>query len=128
MEVWEQSRQLGHLSCSDSIILLRTDAASSAVVVIGSLFDKKRTQLCAVWVTTSRSGTPLQILNNKVRKYDSLRGKYMSAYLDALRLYNRRTKIETFLRWSYSANRDLPSHFTAMAVTYGGAQRSASVT
>jgi hypothetical protein len=53
-----------------------TSAAESAAVVVNSLFDKKRAQLCAVWLTTG-SSTPFQMINKAVRKFDSLRGKYV---------------------------------------------------
>lgn len=92
-----------------------TDAASSAVVVISSLFEKRRSQLCAVWVTESASMSAFQTLNNCVRKYDSLRGKYIAAYVDNLRLCKRTKELETFLRWAYSTCRDLPSFFAATA-------------
>lgn len=83
---------------------------------MGSLFEKKRPQLCAVWVTSDSSDSSLQALNSSVRKYDSLRGKYISAYIDSLRLCKRRNELETFLKWTYSAKRDLPSYFVASAI------------
>ena len=92
-----------------------SDAPSSAVVVISNLFDKKRPQLCAVWVTSDSSESTFQTINNNVRKYDSLRGKYISAYIESLRLCKRRDELEVFLKWSYSANRDLPSYFAVSA-------------
>ena len=92
-----------------------TDAASSAAVVMGTLFEKKRSQLCAVWVTSGSSESVFQTLNNSVRKYDSLRGKYIAAYLETLRLCNRRGELEIFLKWAYAAQRDLPSYFAASA-------------
>lgn len=79
-----------------------------------------RSQLCAVWVTLTPSPTPFEALNNSVRKYDSLRGKYISAYIDCLRLSGSRNELETFLRWLSSSKRDLPSFYQASAKTGGG--------
>lgn len=97
-----------------------TPAANSAEVVMSALFDKKRSQLCAVWVTTSTASSPFQVLNNSTRKYDSLRGKYAAAYIESLHLCNRRSEIETFMKWLYSSKRDLPSYFQASAMAGGG--------
>ena len=97
-----------------------TDAASSSAVVMGSLFEKKRTQLCAVWVTSDSSDSVFETINNSVRKYDSLRGKYISAYVDTLRLCKRRNELELFLKLCYQAKRDLPSYFAASAATVDG--------
>lgn len=97
-----------------------TDAARSALAVMTSLFEKKRSQLCAVWVTTTYPPTPFESLNNSARKYDSLRGKYISAYIDCLRLCGNRTELETLLRWLSSSKRDLPSLYQASAKTEGG--------
>lgn len=97
-----------------------TPMAVSAGVVMSKLFDKKRLQLCAVWMTTSSESSPFQVLNTTIRKYDSLRGKYISAYLEAMNLCGYRGKIETFLKSAYSNNRDLPSYFQASAMNYSG--------
>ena len=94
-------------------------AAFSAEDVISTLFDKKRSQLCAVWVTNSGAASPFQAMNSTVRKYDSLRGKYIGAYLEALHLCNRRSEVETFLKWLYASKRDHPSHFKAGAINGG---------
>jgi hypothetical protein len=74
----------------------------------------------AVWVTTSYPPTTFETLNNSVRKYDSLRGKYLSAYVDCLRLCQSRNETETLLRWVISSQRDLPAWFQASAVAKGG--------
>lgn len=97
-----------------------TPAANSAEVVMSALFDKKRSHLCAVWVTTSTASSPFQVLNNSTRKYDSVRGKYVAAYLESLHLCNRRSEIETFMKWMYSSKRDLPAYFQASAMAGGG--------
>ena len=94
-------------------------AAFSAESVIGALFDKKRVQLCAVWVTNSGTASPFQAINSTVRKYDSLRGKYIGAYLETLRICNRRPEVETLMKWLYTSKRDLPSYFQAGAMNYG---------
>jgi len=88
----------------------------SAENVISTLFDKRRTQLVAVWVTTSGPTSPFQVLNTTIRKYDSLRGKYIAAYLETLKLCKFRFEIETFLKWLYASKRDLPSYFQSGAI------------
>lgn len=97
-----------------------TNAASSGMVIISTLFEKKHSQLCAVWVTATGSASTFQTINNAVRKYDSLRGKYIGAYLDCLRLCNRKNELEAFFRWTSSCKRDLPSYFAASALAAGG--------
>lgn len=127
-----------------------TNAAKSALSVMSALFEKKRwdqfwaifslysraclytnspgpfccflyrTQLCAVWVTTSYPPTSFETVNNSVRKYDSLRGKYISAYIEGLRLDGNRNELETLLRWISSSKRDMPSLFCASAMAGGG--------
>ena len=77
-------------------------------------------QLAAVWVTTTSSSSPFQVLNTSTRKYDSLRGKYIAAYLETLRLSRRRGELETFLKWTYSCRRDLPGFFQASALAERG--------
>ncbi len=94
-------------------------AAFSALEVISTLFDKKRSQLCAVWVTNGGAASPFQAMNGTIRKYDSLRGKYIDAYLEALHLCYRRSETETFLKWLYGSKRDHPSHFRAGAMNNG---------
>ena len=96
-----------------------TNAANSALSVIGTLCEKKRTQLCAVWVTNVTPATPFQVINSSVRKYDSLRGKYISAYIESLRLCNKKDEIESFLRQVMNTRRDLPSLFAASAAAKG---------
>eukprot|EP00934_Nitzschia_sp_Nitz4_P002092 Nitzschia sp. Nitz4//scaffold195_size40117//18863//26201//NITZ4_007577-RA/size40117-processed-gene-0.15-mRNA-1//1//CDS//3329540368//2092//frame0 len=96
-----------------------TPAAQSAAIALNVLFDKRRTQLCAVWVTTTTASSPFQLLNNATRKYDSLRGKYISAYIETLRLCKRRGEVETFLKWIVSSGRDLPGYYQASALTNG---------
>ena len=97
-----------------------TSAAESAEAVIKILFDKKRSQLAAVWITTTAASSPLQILNSTIRKYDSVRGKYIAAYIETLHLCHRRGDIETFMRWLYAAKMDLPAYFQASAKAGGG--------
>ena len=108
----KHSLQITGLDCS-------RPAAFSAESVISTLFDKKRTQLCAVWVTSSGAASPFQAMNSTIRKYDSLRGKYIGAYLEALQLCNRRSETETFLKWLYASKRDHPSYFKAGALNGG---------
>lgn len=96
-----------------------TNAACSGVVVMASLFEKKRQQLCAVWVTRDSSESAFSALNASIRKYDSLRGKYTCAYIESLCLCEQRTELESFLKWVYSCKRDLPSYFSASASNGG---------
>lgn len=97
-----------------------TNAASSATSIMSSLFTKKRPQLVAVWVTGDGTTSAFAAINNTVRKYDSLRGKYIAAYIDCLRLCRRRKELDTFLRWTTATPRDLPSYFAASARAEGG--------
>lgn len=80
-----------------------------------------RSQLCAVWVTPLSNSSPFQVINTSTRKYDSLRGKYISAYIECLRLSHRRAKLETFLKWLASTPRDVASYFQASARAMGAA-------
>lgn len=48
-----------------------------------------------------------------------MRGKYIAAYLETLRLSQRRGKLETFLKWAHSSRRDLPGYFQASASAGG---------
>lgn len=98
-----------------------TNAASSALSTMSALFSKKRPQLVAVWITGDGTASAFQAINNSVRKYDSLRGKYISAYIQCLRLCRRRKELDTFLSWTASiCPRDLPSFFAASARNEGG--------
>jgi hypothetical protein len=101
------------------------DVIGSVFAVINSLFEKKRPQLVAVWVTTSGSDSPFQMLNSAIRKYDSLRGKYIAAYLEVLRLCKKRGEVEGFLRSAYASSRDEPSYFAASAESQGGKPKQA---
>jgi hypothetical protein len=83
--------------------------------------SSSRSQLCAVWVTTTANASPFQVLNNSTRKYDALRGKYVAAYVESLRLCHRRPELETFLKWTSTSRRDLPSYFQASALAGGTA-------
>lgn len=94
-------------------------AVESASSVIGSLFDRRRAQLCAVWVTQGAAEAFEQI-NVSVRKYDCLRGKYIAAYLETLELGHNKNDLETFWRWVASTSRDLPSF---VYITAGDASR-----
>jgi hypothetical protein len=95
------------------------DVAESAFVVISSLFERKRPQLVAVWVTSSSSDSPFQTLNAAIRKYDTLRGKYIAAFLEISSLCKKRDEIEALLRSAYASFRDEPSYFAASAESQG---------
>lgn len=100
-----------------------TDAASSSLAIIFTLFEKRRAHLCAVWITTTGSNSPFQSLNSSIRKYDSLRSKYVAAYTENLRLCRRKVELESLLRWIMSCKRDLPAAFNASACVKGGPVR-----
>mmetsp|Transcript_13222 Transcript_13222/g.23958 ORF Transcript_13222/g.23958 Transcript_13222/m.23958 type:complete len:228 (-) Transcript_13222:33-716(-) len=85
-----------------------------------TLFEKRRTQLCAVWVTTSARPPPFEVLNDSLRKYDALRLKYIRAYIDCMRVCERRDKIETLLKCTATSNQDLPGFYEASASLRGG--------
>ena len=97
--------------------------AENAKSIIDCLFEKKRMQLCAVWVTTPVSPMPFEVLNDSTRKYDTLRWKYCSAYIDCLRLCKKRDSLETFINWIDSAARDLPSFYEKSADVKGAAPK-----
>ena len=103
-----------------------TTSASSAAAIMSTLFEKKRSQLVAVWVTAD-GASAFQTINNSVRKFDALRGKYIAAYIDCLRLCGQRKELETLLRWTATAARDLPSTFAASAIEQGGKPQRAHV-
>jgi hypothetical protein len=96
------------------------DVAGSAFGIINSLFERRRSQLVAVWVSNNGGGSPFHVLNSSVRKFDSLRGKYIAAYLESLNLCNKREEVEAFLRSATSTSRDEPSYFAASAEAQGG--------
>ena len=109
------------LACKIRGLNSSTNAANSGLSVINSLFPKKRAQLVAVWVTMDSETTPLETINRSARKYDSLRGKYIAAYIDSLCICRRRKELDLFLSWTNSCSRDLPSHFAESALLEGGA-------
>eukprot|EP00986_Skeletonema_menzelii_P020752 scaffold32200_cov148-Skeletonema_menzelii.AAC.5 len=94
--------------------------AECAASVIGTLFDKKRSHLVAVWVTTSAAPPPFEVLNDSVRKYDALRLKYIRAFVDTMIRCKQRDKIETFLSWAASSSQDLAGFYEASAMTFQG--------
>jgi len=94
--------------------------AESSAVVIGSLFEKRRAQLCSVWVTTSTTPPPFEVLNDSVRKYDTLRLKYIKAYIDNMVICSRKDKIDSLLSWAMSSSQDLPSFYESSALVKGG--------
>jgi len=90
-------------------------------VIMAPLFEKKRNQICAVWVTTSSSSaSPFEELNDSTRKYDSLRGKYVAAYVDALRLCKRISILDNLMQSFVTSKRDVPSFYQASARAKGG--------
>mmetsp|Transcript_27093 Transcript_27093/g.46183 ORF Transcript_27093/g.46183 Transcript_27093/m.46183 type:complete len:472 (-) Transcript_27093:430-1845(-) len=94
--------------------------AESAAVVMTTLFEKRRSQLCAVWVTTSTAPPPFEVLNDSLRKYDALRLKYISAFIDCMRVCGQNGKIETLLNCAITSSQDLPGFYEASASLRGG--------
>jgi hypothetical protein len=70
-----------------------------------------RPQLVAVWVTTPASPTPFEAINESNRKFDRLRCKYISAFIECMYLIKRKGPLESLIKWSYAAPRDLPSFY-----------------
>jgi len=97
---------------------------SSAEAIIQSLFDKKRPQVCAVWVTTPVNPSPFELLNNSVRKYTMLRSKYTSAFIDCICLCNRVETLSTLINWVKLCPRDLPSFYHVTANNNGGCPKN----
>lgn len=80
-----------------------------------------RSQLAAVWVTTSSSPSPYEVLNDSLRKYDALRLKYIRAYIDCNKGTEQgRCDIETLLSWTMTSNQDLAGFYIASALLRGG--------
>ena len=80
----------------------------SAASVLSVLFDKKRQQMCNVWVTSPASPSPFEDINAFPRKFNAIRMKYLGAYVDCLRLVRNTVKLETMLSWTKGLKRDLP--------------------
>ena len=70
-----------------------------------------RPQRCAVWVTTPPSPSPFEYINDSSRKFDRLRWKYIGAFIDTMKLCQKRTILESFIKWCYSTSCDLPSFY-----------------
>ena len=92
----------------------------SALPILNLCFEKKRPQLCGVWVTSSASPAPFETLNDTNRKYNALRCKYTGAYIDCLRLSQKREYLETFMSWTKASRRDLPAFYHISAQARGG--------
>ena len=79
-----------------------------------------RSQLCAVWVTTSSCPSPFEVLNDSLRKYDALRLKYILAYVDCMRSNEKgKDKIETLWNWTTTSNQDMAGFYVASALLRG---------
>jgi len=98
-----------------------TPCVNSGEVIMAKLFERKRPQLCSVWVTTPGTApSPFEAINNSIRKFDCLRSKYVEGYVECLRLCKRTEKLEMLLEWVRTSNRDLPSFYQASALAKGG--------
>lgn len=78
-----------------------------------------RAHICAVWVTTPSKPSPFEVLNDSIRKYDRLRLKYVGAFIDCMKLCRRIDTLETFIGWTSSCRRDLPSFYEESAKIRG---------
>jgi len=94
--------------------------ANSAESIIKLLFDKKRPQLVSVWYSNSSSPSPFVHLNDTTRKYDTLRCKYIGAFIDCMRLCNRKATLATLINNLSWSRRDLVSFYSASAMAKGG--------
>lgn len=92
----------------------------NAALAMETLFDKRRSQICAVWVTTSSTPSPFEVLNDSVRKYDYLRLKYTKAYIDCMKHCKKMDKIEALLSSATSSAQDLAGFYKASAGIKGG--------
>lgn len=98
-----------------------TDCAHSAEVIMSSLFDKKRHQLVSVWITSgSSSPSPFEVINSSIRKFDMLRGKYLQAYTEILKLCQRTDTLEALFNTVANSKKDLPSLFQFSVITSNG--------
>lgn len=105
-----------------------TPCANSAEVILSALFEKKRPQLVSVWVTNSSSSpSPLEVINNSTRKFDSLRGKYFKAYVETLTLCKRVGTLEALFHQVVSTKRDLPTFYQASALVRGAIPETSHV-
>lgn len=71
-------------------------------------------------MTTSAAPAPFEVLNDSLRKYDSLRMKNIMAYIDCMRVSERKDKIETLLNWTMTSNQDMAGFYEASALLRGG--------
>jgi hypothetical protein len=94
--------------------------SKNATSAIECLFDKQKSQLCSVWVTTSSKPPPFEVLNDPVRKYDYLRLKYISAYIDCMKENKQMSKIETLLNNTTTCSQDYAGFYQASAAARGG--------
>jgi len=93
----------------------------SSFILLYSSTSTYRSQLAAVWVTTSSSPSPYEVLNDSLRKYDTLRLKYIRAYIDCNKETEQgRRDIETLLSWTMTSNQDLAGFYIASALLRGG--------
>jgi len=84
---------------------------ASAEAILNVLFDKKRPQLVAVWVTTPSSPTPFEAINNSNRKFDRLRLKYISAFIELTYCRRKHDQLNQLIKSIHSTPRDLPSFY-----------------
>ena len=71
-------------------------------------------------MTTSAAPSPFEVLNDSVRKYDALRFKYIEAYIDCMRVNERKDRIEIMLNCATTSNQDLAGFYEASAALRGG--------
>ena len=74
----------------------------------------------SVWYSNSSSPSPFVHLNDTTRKYDTLRCKYIGAYIDCMRLCNRKAALTTLFNWCAYSRRDLASFYSSSAIAKGG--------
>lgn len=84
---------------------------NSAEAILNALFDKKRPQLVAVWVTTPSSPTPFETINDSNRKFDRLRLKYISAFIELMYCCRKHDQLNLLIKSVNATPRDLPSFY-----------------
>jgi len=79
-------------------------------------------------VTTPPSPSPFEYINDSSRKFDRIRGKYIGAFIDCMRLCRRRAILDNFLKWCKGTSRDLPSFYGETATEEGETPQSSHST
>lgn len=107
-----------HKSCGLRGCNSNMPCVESAAGIMSVLFDKKRTHICNVWITTT-SNSPFEVINSSIRKFNALQTKYLRAYVDCLRLCKKRSILETLSSWTRNLKRDFTGYYYVSACSDG---------